>query len=94
MKTSRAGIVSAAILIVMAGLGFGIAQAGGDQLDNRASTLEKCITEYPNYEVATSSADDIQLASGDQEFVPEYHCQALIADERAGRDRRDSCRGL
>ena len=50
MKTSRAGIVSAAILMVMAGLGFGIAQAGGDQLDNRASTLEKWITEYPNHE--------------------------------------------
>ena len=31
MKTSTMGIVSAAILMVVAGVGFGIAQAGGNQ---------------------------------------------------------------
>ena len=31
MKTSIAGIVSAAILMVVAGVGFGIAQAAGNQ---------------------------------------------------------------
>ena len=71
MKTSTVGIVAAAFLMVVAGVGFGIAQAGGDQLDNRAWTLEKWISEYPNDEVATSAADDIQLASAGKEFVPE-----------------------
>jgi len=71
MKTSTIGIVAAAFLMVVAGVGFGIAQAGGDQLDNRAWTLEKWISEYPNDEVATSAADGILLASTDQEFVPE-----------------------
>ena len=71
MKTSVVGVVSVVILMVVAGVGFGIAQAGGDQLDNRAWTLEKWISEYPNDEVATLAADDIQLASAGQEFVPE-----------------------
>ena len=71
MKTSMVGVVSVVILMVLAGVGFGIAQAGGDQLDNRAWTLEKWISEYPNDEVATSAADGIQLASAAQEFVPE-----------------------
>ena len=71
MKTSVVGVVSVVILMVVAGVGFGIAQAGGDQLDNRAGTLEKWISEYPNDEVATSEADGIQLASTDQEFIPE-----------------------
>ena len=31
MKTSTIGMVSAAILILVAGVGFGIAQAGGNQ---------------------------------------------------------------
>ena len=71
MKMSNFGIVSVAILLVLTGIGFGIAQAGGDQLDNRAWTLEKWISEYPNDEVATLAADDIQLSSAGQEFVPE-----------------------
>jgi len=40
MKTSTVGIVSAAILMVVAGVGFGIAQAGGDQSDNPTFTLQ------------------------------------------------------
>ena len=71
MKTSTIGIVSAAFLMVVVGVGFGIAQAGGNLLDNRAWTLEKWISEYPNDEVATSAAGDIQLSSANQEFVPE-----------------------
>ena len=71
MKTSTMGIVSAAILMVVAAVGFGIAQAGGDPLDNRAWTLEKWITEYPNDEVATSAADGIQLTSADRGILPE-----------------------
>ena len=71
MKTSKVGMVAVAILMVVAGVCFGIAQAGGDQLDNRAGTLEKWISEYPNDEVATLAADDIQLSSAGQEFVPE-----------------------
>jgi len=71
MKTSTIGIVSAAFLMVVVGVGFGIAQAGGDLLDNRAWTLEKWISEYPNDEVATSAAGDIRLSSANQEFVPE-----------------------
>jgi hypothetical protein len=34
------GIVSAAILMVVAAVGFGIAQAGGDQSDNPTWTLQ------------------------------------------------------
>jgi hypothetical protein len=71
MKTSMVGVVSVVILMVVACVGFGTEQAGGDQSDNRAWTLEKWIPEYPNDEVATSAAGDIQLASADQEFVPE-----------------------
>ena len=54
MKTSAIGLFLATILMVVAGVGFGMAQAGGDQLGNRAWTLEKWITEYPNDGVAPS----------------------------------------
>ena len=40
MKASLAGIVSAAILLVVAGIGYGIAQAGGVQSDNPPWTLQ------------------------------------------------------
>ena len=40
MKTSTRGIVSAAILMVVAGVGFGIAQAAGNQSDNPPFTLQ------------------------------------------------------
>lgn len=45
MKISMIGIVSAAILMVVAGVGFGIAQAGGDQLDNRTSAALEFVPE-------------------------------------------------
>jgi hypothetical protein len=40
MRASMVGIVSAAILMVVAAVGFGIAQAGGDQSDNPTWTLQ------------------------------------------------------
>ena len=40
MKTFTLGIVSAAILMVVAGVGFGIAQAAGNQSDNPPFTLQ------------------------------------------------------
>jgi hypothetical protein len=45
MKISMIGIVSAAILMVVAGAGFGIAQAGGDQLENRTSANQEFVPE-------------------------------------------------
>jgi hypothetical protein len=45
MKISMIGIVSAAILMVVAGVGFGIAQAEGDQLDNRTSAAQEFVPE-------------------------------------------------
>jgi hypothetical protein len=41
MKTSTIGIVSAAILIAVAGVGLGIAQAGGNPSGNPALTLQE-----------------------------------------------------
>ena len=40
MKTSAVGVVSAAILMVVAGLGFGIAQAGGNHTDGPVLSFE------------------------------------------------------
>jgi hypothetical protein len=51
MKMSKVGLVSAAILMVVAGVGFGIAQAGGGQSDNPAWTLhdQEAIEQYKDY---------------------------------------------
>ena len=57
MKPSAVGIVSAAILMVVLGVGFGIAQAGGNH------------SEQPVLSFADMEA--MQLASVDREFVPE-----------------------
>lgn len=45
MKISMIGIVSAAILMVVAGVGFGIAQAEGDPSDNRTSAAQEFVPE-------------------------------------------------
>jgi hypothetical protein len=66
MKTSTVGLVSAAILMVVAGVGFGIAQAGGNQSEQPVLSFE----DQEAAQAATSAADD-QLASTGQEFVPE-----------------------
>jgi hypothetical protein len=67
MKASTIGVVSAAILMVVAGVGFGIAQAGGTHTDPSGSSIED--REIPQGE--KSQADGMLLSSGGQEFVPE-----------------------
>ena len=67
MKTSTIGIVSVAVLMVVAGVGFGIAQATGIHSEQPVLSFE----DQEAAQVATSAADDIQLSSSGQEFVPE-----------------------
>ena len=67
MKTSTIGIVSAAVLMVVAGVGFGIAQAAGIHSEQPVLSFE----DQEAAQAATSAADDIQLASTGQEIVPE-----------------------
>jgi len=67
MKTSTIGIVSVAVLMVVAGVGFGIAQAAGTHSEQPVLSFE----DQEATQVATSAADDIQLSSSGQEFVPE-----------------------
>ena len=54
MKISTVGIVGAAILMAMAGVGFGIAQAGETHPTGAAM-------EQQTPQAATSPADDMQL---------------------------------
>src|SRR5512143_212064 len=51
MKTSTVGLVLAAILMVVAGVGFGIAQAGGNDSDESAL----CCVDQEALEQGTSS---------------------------------------
>jgi len=67
MKTSTIGIVSVAVLMVVAGVGFGIAQAAGTHSEQPVLSFE----DQEATQVATSAADDIQLSSAGKEFVPE-----------------------
>jgi hypothetical protein len=67
MKTSKVGMVAVAILLAVTGIGFGIAQAGGTHSEQPVLSFED--QEIP--QVATSPADDMQLTSAGQEFVPE-----------------------
>ena len=67
MKTSTGGIVAAAFLMVVAGVGFGIAQAAGIHSEQPVLSFE----DQEATQAATSAADDIQLSSAGQEFVPE-----------------------
>ena len=67
MKTSTVGIVAALFLIVVAGVGFGIAQAAGIHSEQPVLSFE----DQEAAQAATSAADDIQLASTGQVFVPE-----------------------
>jgi preprotein translocase subunit SecF len=91
MKPSKVGIVAVAILMVVGGVGFGIAQAGGthseqpvlsfedmealDQGSSSSSYMEsRPVLSFEDQEatqVAISPADDMQLTSAGQEFVPE-----------------------
>ena len=67
MKTSMVGVVSAAILMILASIGFGIAQAAGTHSEQPVLSFEGQETT----QAATSTADDMRVASADQEFVPE-----------------------
>jgi hypothetical protein len=68
MKTSIAGIVSAVVLMVLAGVGFGIAQAGGDQPDNPSWTLQdqEAVEQYQNFAVGPYAEDRPVLSFGDE----------------------------
>jgi hypothetical protein len=59
MKTSKIGIVAAAILMVASAVGFGIAQAGGYSSDNPAWTLQDqaAVEQYNDFAVGPSGAD-------------------------------------
>ena len=73
MKTSTIGLFLAAILMVVAGFGSGIAQGGVDQLGNHAWTLEKWITGYPNDEVAPAMGIIVVPSTGfDESWMKEY----------------------
>ena len=67
MKTPKVGIVAVAILLGVTGISFGIAQAAGTHSEQPVLSFE----EQEAAQVATSPAEDMQLASGGQEFVPE-----------------------
>jgi hypothetical protein len=67
MKTSTIGIVAATFFLVVAGVGFGIAQAAGTHSEQPVLSFE----DQEATQVATSAADDIQLSSAGREFVPE-----------------------
>jgi hypothetical protein len=70
MKTSMIGIVSAAILMVVAGVGFGIAQAAGTHTDRPVlsfedrETLEQGISSSPYVPVLPSAIDVDYAADG------------------------------
>jgi hypothetical protein len=53
--------------MVVAGVGFGIAQAAGTHSEQPVLSFE----DQEAAQVATSAADDIQLSSAGQDFVPE-----------------------
>jgi len=67
MKTYNVGIVAVAILLGLTGIGFGIAQAAGTHSEQPVLSFE----DQEATQGATSPAEDMQLASGGQEFVPE-----------------------
>ena len=67
MKTSKVGIVAVAILLVVTGIGFGIAQAGGAHSEQPVLRIE----DLEISQEATSPEVGMQLTSAGQEFVPE-----------------------
>jgi len=59
MKTSMVGVVSAAILMILASVGFGIAQAAGGQSDDQLWTLQdkELSEQFKDYLGGPSPAD-------------------------------------
>jgi hypothetical protein len=87
MKTSTVGLVSAAILMVAVGVGFGIAQAGGDQSDNPAWTLQdqEAVEQYQDYLVGSyalvlPSANDLDYRS--QEAIGQDSSSSPYTEDR------------
>ena len=81
MKTSTVGLVSAAILMVVACVGFGIAQAGGNHIDRPVLSFEdqevleqgSSSSSYVDTRPVMSFEDQetTQVAYSSEEFVPE-----------------------
>jgi hypothetical protein len=80
MKPSAVGIVSAAILMVVLGVGFGIAQAGGNHSEQPVISFEdmEALQQgsssnlyYAENRPVSTFEGDMQLTSVDREFVPE-----------------------
>jgi len=67
MKTSKVGVVAVAVLLVVSGIGFGIAQAAGTHTEQPVLSFE----DQEATQVAISPTDDMQLASYGEEFIPE-----------------------
>jgi hypothetical protein len=57
MKTSTVGIVALAILLVVTGVGFGIAQSGGTQVDRPELAFEDSSSPYAETRPVMSFAD-------------------------------------
>lgn len=91
MKTSTMGMVSAAILIIVAGVGFGIAQAGGNQpYDPMLSFGDQDVNPYMDVGQATEAVGtgsmpacsyDTTLCFGDNDVNPYIVVQAREAVE-------------
>ena len=80
MKPSVVGIVSAAILMVVLCVGFGIAQAGGNHSEQPVLSFAEMEAlqhgsssnaYYVENRPVSTFDDAMQLASVDREFVPE-----------------------
>jgi len=65
MKTSNVGIVAAAILLVVAGIGFGIAQAGGTHSEQPVLSFEE--TEALEQGISSSSQEVPEWANSPAE---------------------------
>jgi len=93
MKTSTVGTFSAAILMVVAGVGFGIAQAGGTHTERPVSGFEnkEALDQGDSSSHYVESrpvlafddpADGMRLAEEGREFVPEGNWSGTDWQER------------
>jgi hypothetical protein len=77
MKTSAIGIVSAAVLLVVAGIGFGIAQAGEDHSNRPVLSIED--------QAALDQSDSSESYAGNHSDRP-----VLSIEDQAALDQSDS----
>ncbi len=93
MKTSTVGLVSAAILMVVAGVGFGIAQAGGNHTIGEFmewQTLEQGSSSSPSVENHPVLAfDDMQLENSTEtgSLPAEDHAGSAVVEAEGGMYR-------